>query len=96
MWKHYYDTVQCAICSPIEICIFENKDFNKGTFGIAESLSISSAFTLVGGGDSVSAVKQAELSEKMSHVSTGGGASLEFIEQGNLPGIQALKYGVSI
>ncbi len=76
--------------------IFENKDFNKGTFGIAESLSISSAFTLVGGGDSVSAVKQAELSEKMSHVSTGGGASLEFIEQGNLPGIQALKYGVSI
>jgi len=76
--------------------IFENDNYNKGTFGIAEALSKSNAFTLVGGGDSVAAVKRAELSDKMSHVSTGGGASLEFIEQGTLPGIKALKYGINL
>jgi phosphoglycerate kinase len=75
--------------------IFENDDFNKGTFGIADALANSEAFTLVGGGDSVAAVKKAGLADKMSHVSTGGGASLEFIELGTLPGIKALKYGVS-
>ncbi len=74
--------------------LFENPKFAKGTFGIAETLSELNAFTLVGGGDSVAAVKQAGLSEKMSHISTGGGASLEFIENGTLPGIQALKFGV--
>lgn len=76
--------------------LFENDDYNKGTFAVAQALAASQAFTLVGGGDSVSAVKKAGLSEKMSHVSTGGGASLEFIEQGTLPGIQALKFGVDL
>ena len=75
--------------------LFENPKYAKGTIGIAEALaSLQGAFTLVGGGDSVNAVKKAGLSDKMSHISTGGGASLEYIENGSLPGIQALKYGV--
>lgn len=75
--------------------LFENKDFAKGTMGIAHTLSeMPDAFTLVGGGDSVSAVNKSGVADKMSHVSTGGGASLEFIEDGTLPGIQALKFGV--
>ncbi|MFA6239019.1 MAG: phosphoglycerate kinase [Bacteriovorax sp.] len=74
--------------------LFENADFAKGTLGIASTLSKLSAFTLVGGGDSVNAVKLSGLSEKMSHISTGGGASLEYIENGSLPGIQALKFGI--
>jgi phosphoglycerate kinase len=62
--------------------------------GIAKTLSTLKAFTLVGGGDSVNAVKMSGLSSKMSHISTGGGASLEYIENGSLPGIQALKFGI--
>ena len=75
--------------------LFENPSYAKGSLGIAKVLaSLSDAFTLVGGGDSVNAVKMSGLSEKMSHISTGGGASLEYIENGNLPGIQALKFGI--
>ncbi len=75
--------------------IFENPNYSKGTFGIAKKLaSLSDAFTLVGGGDSVNAVHQSGLAEMMSHISTGGGASLEYIENGTLPGIQALKFGI--
>lgn len=74
---------------------FENIDYSKGTFGICLAISeLEGAFTLVGGGDSVSAVKKSGLSSKFSHVSTGGGASLEYIENGELPGVQALKFGV--
>ena len=75
--------------------LFENKDFAEGSFSIAKALAESNAFTLIGGGDSVSAVNQSGLSSKMSHISTGGGASLECIENGSLPGIQALKFGVN-
>ncbi|MEE3077935.1 MAG: phosphoglycerate kinase [Bdellovibrionota bacterium] len=75
--------------------LFENKDFAEGSFSIAKALAESDAFTLIGGGDSVSAVNQSGLSSKMSHISTGGGASLEYIENGSLPGIQALKFGVN-
>ena len=74
--------------------IFENPSFSKGTFSIAEALSKSSAYTLVGGGDSVSAINQSGLSDKIDHVSTGGGASLEYIQDGILPGITALKFGL--
>lgn len=74
---------------------FENKDFAEGTMGIAEKLStLPGAFTLIGGGDSVSAINKSGLAEKISHISTGGGASLEFIEEGTLPGVQALKFGI--
>lgn len=76
--------------------LFENANFAKGTLGIAKVLAGlgDKAFTLVGGGDSVNAVKMSGLSSKMSHISTGGGASLEYIENGTLPGIQALKFGI--
>jgi len=75
--------------------LFENKAYSKGTFGIAKTLSeLKNSFTLVGGGDSVSAVNLSGLASKMSHISTGGGASLEYIENGSLPGIQALKFGI--
>ncbi|MBT3983388.1 MAG: phosphoglycerate kinase [Bacteriovoracaceae bacterium] len=74
--------------------IFENEKYAKGTFTIAQTLSESTAFTVVGGGDSVSALKKSGLSDKISHVSTGGGASLEYIESGDLPGLFALKFGV--
>ena len=74
---------------------FEKESFAKGTFAMARTLSdLKDAFTLIGGGDSVSAVNQSGLADKMSHVSTGGGASLEFIENGTLPGVQALKFGL--
>lgn len=75
--------------------LFENASFAKGTLGIAKTLAgLKESFTLVGGGDSVSAVNQSGLASKMSHISTGGGASLEYIENGTLPGIQALKFGI--
>lgn len=74
--------------------LFENPSFAKGTLGIAKALANLDAFTLVGGGDSVSAVNSSGLADKMSHISTGGGASLEYIENGTLPGVQALKFGI--
>lgn len=74
--------------------LFENPGYAKGTMEIAKAMADADAFTLVGGGDSVSAVKKSGYAEKFSHISTGGGASLEYIEKGELPGIQALKYGV--
>jgi phosphoglycerate kinase len=75
--------------------LFENKNYAAGTFGIVKILAeLNGAFTLVGGGDSVNAVHQSGLASKMSHISTGGGASLEYLENGSLPGIQALKFGI--
>lgn len=73
---------------------FEKDEFAKGSLAVAKAMSECPGFTLVGGGDSVSAINKAGLADKITHVSTGGGASLEYIEKGTLPGIQALKFGV--
>ncbi|RAP37283.1 phosphoglycerate kinase [Candidatus Marinamargulisbacteria bacterium SCGC AAA071-K20] len=71
--------------------VFELAPFSKGTFAVAETLSKSSAITIIGGGDSAAAISKVGLSDTMSHISTGGGASLEFLEGKVLPGIDVLE-----
>jgi phosphoglycerate kinase len=70
--------------------VFEIDKFSEGTMKIAEAVANAEALSIVGGGDSVAAVYKAGVTEKISHISTGGGASLEFIAHETLPGIEAL------
>ena len=71
--------------------VFEDPRFAGGTGAVAQAMADTKAFTIVGGGDSAAAAKQFKVDRDMDHVSTGGGASLELIEKGDLPGLEALR-----
>lgn len=71
--------------------VFEDPRFGAGTHTVAEAVADCRGFTVVGGGDSAAAVAQFDLADRIDHISTGGGASLELIEQGDLPGLAALR-----
>lgn len=71
--------------------VFEDPRFARGTFEVAAAVASTPAMTVVGGGDSVAALGRFGLGEKIDHISTGGGASLELLEYGDLPGLQALR-----
>jgi phosphoglycerate kinase len=71
--------------------MFEDPRFEAGTRTVAQAMADTKAFTVVGGGDSAAALAQFRLDDEVSHVSTGGGASLELLELGDLPGLEALR-----
>lgn len=72
--------------------VFERPPFDRGTKAVAKAVAGVRGFSVAGGGDTVATLQQTGLAEKLSHISTGGGASLEFLESGDLPGIAALRH----
>jgi phosphoglycerate kinase len=75
--------------------MFEDPRFEAGTRTVAQAMADTKAFTVVGGGDSAAALAQFGLDDEIDHVSTGGGASLELLEFGDLPGLEALRGAVN-
>jgi phosphoglycerate kinase len=90
--KHYAKIVKAAktVVWNGPMGVFEFPEFAKGTFGVAQAVADSSAVSIIGGGDSVAAIQEAGLTDKVTHISTGGGASLEMLEGLTLPGVAAL------
>ena len=90
--RHYSDLIAKArtIVWNGPMGVFENPRFASGTFAIARAVADSSAFSIVGGGDSAAAVAQSGVESRITHISTGGGASLEFLSGQKLPGVEAL------
>ncbi len=76
--------------------VFENPAFAKGTFGVAQAISDSEAVKIVGGGDSAAAAEASGFAGKMTHISTGGGASLEYLQGDKLPGLEILRSKVKV
>lgn len=74
--------------------VFETPEFSKGTFGLAEIIAECRGITIIGGGDSAAAAEQSGFAEKMTHISTGGGASLEYLQGDKLPGLEVLRFKV--
>lgn len=89
-WKRVLEDAKTIVWNG-PLGYFEKKPFDKATNELARYLACSKATTIIGGGDSSSAVRKLDLQDKMNHVSTGGGASLEFLEGKELPGIKALE-----
>ncbi len=89
LYKSSLDGVKLVVWNG-PVGVFEMPKFAEGTFALARMLADSGAITVIGGGDSASAVKKAGVAKQMTHVSTGGGASLEFLEGKELPGVAAL------
>jgi len=94
--KHYAELIENSntVLWNGPMGVFEMDNFAKGTIGVAEALATATsrgANTIVGGGDSVAAIRKLGFEDKVSHISTGGGASLEFLEGKKLPGIEALR-----
>ena len=71
--------------------VFEIEAFERGTMEIAQAVASASGFSVVGGGDTIRAIKQAGVADKISYISTGGGAFMEFMEGKTLPGVAALE-----
>jgi phosphoglycerate kinase len=71
--------------------VFEIDQFAQGTIGVAKAVADVKGTTIIGGGDSVAAVTRAGVADRMTHISTGGGASLEFLGGRELPGVKALQ-----